>query len=122
MAKKILIVDDDQYLRELYEEILQEEGFSVSTAEEGYSGLEMISKNKYDLVLLDIMMPKLDGIGVLKQIQEKSLEKNASKIVLLTNLAHGPVIKEAQKYGVKDYLIKADLTPDQIVNNIKKYI
>jgi DNA-binding response OmpR family regulator len=118
----ILIIDDDQYLRELYQEILTQEGYLVTASVEGHEGLEKISKNNYDLILLDIMMPKLDGISVLKEMQAKNLMAKVKKIVLLTNLAHGPVISEASKLGVKDYLIKADLTPDELVAKIKEFL
>ena len=67
-------------------------------------------------------MPKLDGIGVLKEIKDRNIKNNAKIIILLTNLAHGPGIEEASKDGVKDYLIKADLTPEELVKKIKEYL
>jgi len=121
-SKSILIIDDDQYLRELYQEILTEEGYHITTAGDGNEGLDKIKSKKFDLVLLDVMMPKLDGIGFLKEARKRNLEINAPKIILLTNLAHGPVLEEAQQYGAKDYLIKADLTPDQVVKKVKEYL
>ncbi len=117
---KILIVDDDQYIRELYVEVLSDEKYEVDSAEDGVEGAEKLMKNAYDLVLLDIMMPRLDGLGVLQKLHD---EKHTNgKVVLLTNLSHGPVIEEAKKLGAAGYLIKADITPDQLVEKVKSYL
>lgn len=122
MTKKILVVDDDQYIRELYEELLKDYGYSVDSATNGSEGLEKIQKNTYDLILLDIMMPKMDGIEVLKVANKEKLISKNGPIVLLTNLAHDPVIKEATSLGAAAYLIKADLTPDQMIMKVKEYL
>ena len=119
MSQKILVVDDDEYIRELYEEIFLDAGFAVDTAVDGQDGLEKITKTKYDLVLLDIMMPKLDGVEVLRSIKDKKL---SARVILLTNLAHDPVMKEGKSLGALAYLIKADLTPDQLVEKVREYI
>lgn len=117
---KILIVDDDQYIRELYVEVLTDEKYDVDSAEDGIQGVEKITKNNYDLILLDIMMPRLDGIGVLQKLH--SANYKTGKIILLTNLSHGPVIEEGTKLGASGYLIKADITPDQLVEKVKSYL
>lgn len=122
MSKKILIVDDDMYLRDLYEEILKEAGFEVETAADGREGLTKLSVGGYDLTLLDVMMPHLDGLGVLSKLQEVKPTTPNGPIVLLTNLAHDPVIQEGLSKGAVAYLIKADMTPDQVLENVKKYI
>ncbi|OGK21970.1 hypothetical protein A3C23_00355 [Candidatus Roizmanbacteria bacterium RIFCSPHIGHO2_02_FULL_37_13b] len=122
MAKKILLVDDDQYLRELYTEVLQTAGYEVTTAIDGEQALNTIVKGGYDLILLDIMMPRLDGIGVLKSLKDKTINLPNGPIVLLTNLAHDPVILEATSLGAKTYLIKADITPDQLLVKVKEYL
>lgn len=115
----ILIVDDDEYIRELYEEVLKDAGFTVATAVDGQDGLEKIRANAYDLVLLDIMMPKKDGVEVLRAV---STEKLKAKVLLLTNLAHDPVMKEGKSLGALAYLIKADMTPDQLVAKVKEFL
>ena len=120
MSKKIIIIDDDQYIRELYVEVLKDEKYEVDSAEDGEDGVDKITKNKYDLVLLDIMMPLLDGLGVLQKL--KKCDTKTGKIVLLTNLSHGPVIDEGLKLGADDYLIKADITPDQLIEKVKEYL
>ncbi|OGK16014.1 hypothetical protein A2690_00990 [Candidatus Roizmanbacteria bacterium RIFCSPHIGHO2_01_FULL_39_12b] len=120
MAQKILIIDDDQYIRELYVEVLTDEKYDVDSTQDGIEGVEKIMKNKYDLILLDIMMPRLDGLGVLQKLHDK--KHSVRNIVLLTNLSHGPVIDEGTKLGAVGYLIKADITPDQLVEKVKEYL
>jgi DNA-binding response OmpR family regulator len=122
MAKRILIIDDDQYLRDLYEEILKESGFEIETAVDGKDALAVISKENFDLILLDIMMPKLDGIGFLKEFNKIPDKDKKGIVVILTNLAHDPIIKEGLSLGAKAYLIKADLNPDQLVDKVKSFL
>jgi CheY-like chemotaxis protein len=119
---KILIVDDDLYLRDLYEEILKEEGHEVTTAADGEEGLAKINAGAYDLVLLDVMMPKLDGLGLLKKLGEEAPLPKAPVVVLLTNLGNDPAVKEALQHGAKSYLVKAEMTPNQIADEVKKYV
>lgn len=119
MTHKLLVVDDDEYIRELYEEILKDAGFAVETAVDGESGLEKIKKGSYELVLLDVMMPKRDGIEVLRELHA---EKSTTRVILLTNLAHDPVMKEGLSLGALAYLIKADMTPDQLLAKVRSFL
>jgi CheY-like chemotaxis protein len=119
---KILIVDDDAYLRELYEEVLKAEGYDVITAVDGEDGLAKLQQGGFDLTLLDVMMPKLDGLGVLKKLHETPPTNPNKTILLLTNLAQDPIVQEALHLGVKSYLIKADITPDQLIEKVKEYV
>lgn len=122
MPKKILLIDDDLYIRELYQEILKDAGFYVTTAVDGEEGFCKINSDQYHLILLDLMMPKLDGLGLLiKLIQEQKLPKN-TPVVILTNLAHESVIKKALEHGAVGFLIKSDLTPDILVQKINSFI
>lgn len=113
---KILIVDDDPDVRDIYEETLSEAGYQVELAVDGQEGLDKILKGGYDLILLDIMMPKVDGLTVLKKVKEGSPWK--TPIVVLSQLNEEKVQQDAKDLGAKDYLIKSDLTPDQIVSKI----
>lgn len=122
MASKILVVEDDNYARDIYQEILTDAGFTVTTANNGEEGLAKLVEGGYDLVLLDVMMPKLDGLEVLKSLKAQGKGKNNGKIILLTNLAHDPIIKEALDTGATDYLIKSDLNPDQLLEHVKKHL
>ncbi len=122
MAKKILIVDDDLYIRDLYEEVLKSEGYEVTTAVDGKEGFDKLEAGGFDLVLLDVMMPKLDGITILSRLANTPPKIVNGPIVLLTNLSQGPVIEDGMKKGAKSYLIKADLTPDQLVKKVKEFL
>jgi len=119
--KKILIVEDETDILSLYKEILTDAGFDIDTASDGSEGLNKMSQGKYDLVLLDIMMPKIDGIGILQTLKEQG--KKLPKTIMLTNLSHDKALQEAQELGAKECIIKSDVTPDQVVekvNNILK--
>jgi CheY-like chemotaxis protein len=122
MNKRILVIDDDLYLRELYEEILKNAGYEIDTAIDGQEGIEKIKQDGYDLVLLDMMMPKIDGLGVLTQLSQTQPPPKNGPVILLTNLGHEPVIQEALQKGATAYLIKADITPDQLLEEVKKYL
>lgn len=120
--KKILVVDDDQYIRDVYREVLEGEKYQVDTAIDGQEGLLKAQMGGYDLILLDAMMPKVDGLGVLKGLKENPPKVENKAIILLTNLAHGEVIDEAMENGAKSYLIKSEMNPDQFLQNIKKFL
>ena len=115
---KILIVEDDDFLREIYVEILQQEGYNVNTAVDGEDALEKIKEGGYDLVLLDIIMPKLDGLSVMKQIKNDPNAKPNKRLIFLTNLDNDAQIKEALELG-DGYLIKSQLTPDNLLKEVK---
>jgi len=119
---RILIVDDDLYIRELYQEICTDAGYEVSVAVDGEEGFQKMHEGGFDVVLLDIMMPKKDGLGVLNELLVSPPVQPNKNIILLTNLAHEPVVKEALEKGAKAFLIKADITPDILLEKIKEYL
>lgn len=122
--KSILIVEDEIYLNDLYTEFLSDEGYEVYTAKNGLEGYDLIKSRKFDLVLLDIMMPGLTGIEVLQKLVSEDgldLHNDQYKIILLTNLGKDDVIAEAISLGARGYLVKSDYTPDQILEEVKKY-
>lgn len=118
---KILIVEDDLFIRELYERQLALEGFQVTTAEDGEVGLAKITESIPDLLLLDIMLPKVSGLDLLRTIKAKDETKNIP-VILLTNLGQDSVIKEGFNLGADGYLIKSAYTPDQIIAEVKKFL
>lgn len=120
-GKKILIIEDDFFVRDLYSRELGREGFEVSTAEDGAEGLLKVIEKKPDLVLLDIMLPKMSGLDVLKKVKEKEEVKNIP-VVLLTNLGQDNVIREGFSLGAVGYLIKAAYTPTQIIEEVKRFL
>lgn len=120
--KKILIVEDDQFLREFYQELLQAEGYSVDTAADGEIALTKIKNNQFNLVLLDIMLPKKDGLQILKDLQATPDILHKTTIVILTNLGQDAIIKNCFDLGVAGYLIKSALNPDQVLTEVKSYL
>lgn len=119
---KILLVEDDEYLRDLYLEILQEEGYNVDVAINGEEGYNKLHKGGFDLVLLDIIMPKMDATQILKKLQQTPPEKKNKCIVFMTNLGQENIVKNGSVYGVSGYLIKSDLTPDVLLEKISRYL
>lgn len=122
LKKNILIIEDDQYIRELYEGLLKDEGFGVATANNGQEGLIKLQDGSFDLVLLDVMMPVLDGIGMLKELHNRYSNKLPFTIILLTNLAHDSIIQEALSLGATTYLTKSELNPDEFISEVKKHL
>lgn len=117
MAKKcILVVEDEQDILSLYKEFLEGAGFEVDTAANGEEGLKKILEGKAHLVLLDIMMPKLDGIGILQTLKDQ--KRKPPKTIMLTNLSHDTALKEAEALGARECIIKSEVTPNQVLEKI----
>lgn len=124
MAKEnahILIVEDDTFLSNIYKTKFEFEGFKVTTAENGEIGLAEAKKKQPDLMLLDILMPKLDGFGVLEALKkDKSI--SAIPVILLTNLGQKDDIQKGLELGAKDYIIKAHFKPSEVVETVRKVL
>ena len=117
LNKKILIVDDDKAFLWILRQSLESAGFSVSFAEDGENGLEMAEKEKPDLILLDILMPKMDGIEVAKGLKEKGIKL---KIIFLTNLKDIEHMSQAVEITKEtDYIVKTETPIDQIIVRVK---
>ena len=121
-AKKILIVEDDQFLREFYQELLQGEGFQVEIAEDGEAGLAKAKLGGFALILLDIMMPKKDGLQVLRELKLSPPTSPNGPIVVLTNLGQDIIIKQCFEMGAVGYLIKSSMNPDQVLTEVHSYL
>ena len=117
-----MIVEDDQFLREFYQELLMAEGYFIDVASDGEMALPKIWENEYDLLLLDIMLPKKDGLEILRELKNQPPKSAKVKIVVLTNLGQDAVIKECFDLGAQGYLIKSALNPDQVLQEIKSYL
>ena len=120
MADKLLIIDDDTYIRDLYQEILTGEGFDVTVAKDGEEGLSYLQQGGFRVVLMDIMMPKLDGIGILETLKTHPPKTPNGPILLLTNLDHDPLLSKAEALGAAKHLVKADMLPPMIVSEVKQ--
>ncbi|MCL4387173.1 MAG: response regulator [Patescibacteria group bacterium] len=122
MSQRILVVEDDQFLRELYEELLTDEGYEVEVAADGDEGLTKASTGGYQLVLLDIMLPKRDGLEILRQLKDNPPKEQNGPVVLLTNLGQDAIIKEGFDLGAVGYLIKSAMTPDQVLHEVGTFL
>ncbi len=120
--QKVLIAEDDVFISEMYNTKMSEEGFAVLTANDGEEALNIIKKEKPEVILLDILMPKIDGWDVLKKITSDSNLKSKSVVIMLTNLGEEANVKKAEKLGADDYLIKSLHTPEEVVNKIKNLL
>lgn len=119
--QRILVVEDDLFLRELYSDILTQEGYKVESAQDGEEALGKIKVGGYDLILLDIIMPKMDGLEVMRQAQNTPPQNPNKCVIFLTNLDKDEEIKTALKLG-NGYLIKSQITPGSLVEEVRNYI
>lgn len=120
-TEKILVVEDDLFLRDLYGDILTSEGYKVDSAADGEEALQKIKIGGYDLILLDIILPKIDGLEVMRQIQANPPQNPNKCVIFLTNLDKDEEIKTALKLG-QGYLIKSQITPGNLVEEVKTYL
>ncbi len=115
---KILVVEDEEILLTALSEELKQEGFEVAGAKDGIEGVEKAESEKPDLILLDLVMPRLDGIGALKQMKDNPATKEIP-VVILTNLSDYDKVSDALSLGAMDYLVKANYRLEELVNKIK---
>lgn len=118
---KILIVEDDLFLQKMYSKKLQVEGFEVSLAQDGEEGLAKIKSFIPDLVMMDVMLPKLNGLEALERAKADPAIKDIP-ILILTNLSAPVDAETAVEKGAIGYMIKSDYTPTQIVAKIKQIL
>ena len=117
---KILIVEDDIDERRIYQEVFKSSNFDIDLATNGEEGLEKVRGGGYSVILLDIMMPKVDGITFLTELQNNPPQKENGPVFLLTNLSNNELIQKALNLGAKECLLKTDYTPSQLVEKVKK--
>jgi DNA-binding response OmpR family regulator len=123
--RKILLVEDDLFLIDIYQKKLKDSGFEVEVANDGEKALEFLKGNEFDLMLLDIVLPRIDGWKILEEVgkikkERKGLEK--MKIVIWSNLGEKEDIKKGFSLGATSYLIKANFTPSEVVKEIEKLL
>jgi len=118
---KVLIVDDDAFLSGIYATKLELDGFAVVSARDGDEGLKAALKEIPDLILLDVLMPKLDGFEVLKRLKAEETTKHIP-VIMLTNLGQKEDVEKGLQEGAADYLIKAHFVPAEAVAKIKKVL
>jgi DNA-binding response OmpR family regulator len=123
--KKILLVEDDPFLIDIYQKKLRDSGFEVEVAKDGEKALETLKEKNFDLMLLDIVLPKIDGWKILEELREMKKEKKdleKMKIVIWSNLGEKEDIKKGLSLGATSYLIKANFTPSEVVREIEKLL
>lgn len=120
--KKILFIEDDEMLVRAYQNKLSMEGFNVSTALNGKEALKKISQENCDLILLDLMLPEVDGFTILEQLRSSNWPSAHKPVIVFSNLGQQSDIDRAKKIGADDYLVKANLTPNQVVVKIKEHL
>jgi DNA-binding response OmpR family regulator len=116
---KILFVEDEKDLRETLQEALENNKFEVETAVDGKEALELLINKDYDLILLDIILPKKDGLEVLEELNK--MDKKIP-VILLTNLSGPSNVQKALELGARNYLVKSEYRLDEIVDRVKEVI
>ena len=119
--KKILIIEDDPFLSEMYMAKFSQSDFQVEVATDGKKGLEKIKTSEPDLILLDIVLPKMDGFEILKKVKEDSQLKKIP-VILLTNLGQKNEVEKGLALGADEYIIKAHFTPTAVVTKVKEIL
>lgn len=118
----ILLVEDEKVLRDAYAILLSSQGgYSVQVASNGKDALDLLKNNSYDLILLDLMMPVLDGIGFLKDAMLSEKAPN-TRVIVLSNLSGGQEVKEAMRLGAHKSAVKSDLGPGDVMALVRQEI
>ena len=118
---KILIIEDDPLMLRMYQKIFKFEGYEVTVASNGEEGIDQTRKEKPTLILLDIMMPKMNGLEVLDKLKNDPLTKKIP-IVMLTNLAGSHDADKALTLGAVKYIVKSEFDPKQVTNMVKEIL
>ncbi|MCK4592376.1 response regulator [Candidatus Parcubacteria bacterium] len=118
---KVLIIEDDSYISDMYRIKFESENFEIAVANNGIEGIKFLEKVVPDIILLDVVMPKVDGFSVLKTIK-KNPKLNKIPVVLLTNLSQKENVERGFELGASSYIIKAHFTPSEVVEKIKEVL
>ncbi len=123
MYKNILFIEDEQFIAELYAQVLEANGFKVKIVGDGLDGYEEAKKGNYDLILLDLMLPNMTGMEILRRLRNPSQSPGVSKdlaVIVLTNLEEDDLLKKQIGELAQGYLLKVEITPKQLVAIINK--
>lgn len=118
---RILVVEDEPNLRELYRLALERAGFAVFSASDGEAGFRLVRAESPKLVLLDILMPKVDGYHLLRRLKKDPLTKDVP-VVIFSNLSQKEEIEKGLKLGAQDYIIKTSITPKTLVEKVRQWV
>lgn len=117
----VLIIEDDKFLTKIYKTKLEKEGIAVEFASNGEDGLVKLKEVKPKVVLLDLIMPKMDGFQVLEHVQADA-ELKATPILVLSNLGQDEDITKAKSLGAKDFIVKSDTSIQAVVDRMKEFL
>ncbi|MBU1255960.1 response regulator [Patescibacteria group bacterium] len=117
----ILIIEDDKFLRELLFRKLEKSGFNISIVIDGEEALRKIKEEEYEIILLDLVLPGIDGFEILKEIK-KNPKTSKTPVIILSNLGQQEEVERGLRLGAVDYLIKAHFTPDEIIQKIENIL
>lgn len=120
MAKKILIVEDEELVSTLLEKKLKNAGYDVVTAADGEEGLKKIKEEKPDLVLLDVIMPKMGGFEVMEEMR-KDEEIKDIPVIIISNSGQPVELDRARELGAKDWLIKTNFDPQEVLQKVNNF-
>lgn len=118
---KIAIIEDDQAISQMYRIKFETEGYDVQVAENGRLGFELIEKFRPDIVLLDLMMPEMNGDELLVKIRAEDWGKNL-KVIILTNMGEEEAPDRLRALNISTFIVKADMTPRQVAELVKKHL
>lgn len=118
-AKKVLLIDDNFETKQLYKSMLEDNGISVESSSDSLEGFQLATENEYDLILLDLMMPKMDGLTMLNELKKIGKE---DKVMLITNLAENAIVNKARKFNIKGVIMKSDISPANFVEKVTNAI
>ena len=120
--KKILLIEDDEFLSEILSRRLQESGFEIRLVKTATDGLALLKQEKIDLILLDLILPGMNGFEFLKEIQNSAPKITNSPMIVLSNLGQEEEINRAKQLGARDYLVKAHYTTKEIIEKIREFL
>ena len=118
----VLLVEDDFYIRELYRIGLERSGMTVLEATDGLEALDLLKKNQPDVVLLDIMLPEMNGMEVLKYIRSTAGELQRVPVIMITNLDNRESLEQAKSLGANDYWVKAAKSPMDVAKGVQSFL
>jgi two-component system response regulator VicR len=121
IMKKILLIEDEEIMIDLLQKKLAREGYEISVARDGEEGLKAVKELKPDLVLLDIVMPKMSGLEVMEEIA-KDRELKKIPIIVVSNSGQPVELDRAQKLGAKDWLVKTEFDPQEVIDKVVRQI
>lgn len=120
-GKKILCIEDEHFISELYARALTNAGYQVNNVVDGVAGLEAAKTNEYDIILLDIMLPNMNGLEILNELRDtQRTPQLKAKIIITTNLDQSEEGKKSVESKADGYIVKAEITPKQLVNFLQQ--